>query len=242
MSPNIDPRVLSQLAAHDQKIHECRMALAAGRRKVAALDELEAEYAADRDDAKRKRTEQVLQIRKLEGEVEDLKRQVKIHNHRLNEISDTREYRALGDEVRYLQRQIQGKEEETLALMEEAEKLETQAKDSNEQLESKKSEGDDQRAKIDEERNRLEAELQAATQKLDAFLATIPESVVRFYQRKAARQDMPVVWSHEDACGYCHHKLTPQARLEVRQAKSIVVCESCGRIVVAPVESATQTR
>jgi predicted nucleic acid-binding Zn-ribbon protein len=228
------------LAAYDQRIHECRLALAAGRRKEVALDEVEAEYAADRDMAKKRRMEQVLQIRKLEGEIEDLKRQVKTHNHRLNEISDTREYRALGDEIRYLQRQIQGKEEETLALMEEAEKLQSQADESDDQLQTKKSEGEDQRAKIEDDRARLESNLEEATEQLEKFLTTIPESTLRFYKRKAARQEMPVVWAHEDACGYCLHRLTPQARLEVRQAKGLVVCESCGRIVVAPLENATQ--
>ena len=37
------------------------------------------------------------------------------------------------------------------------------------------------------------------------------------------------------ACSVCHALLTAQSQLEISQARSLVTCQTCGRIIVAPV-------
>ena len=240
MVTGIDPRTLSQLAAFDRKVHDSKAAIAAGKRKMADLDALEAEYRTELETAQQNVQNNKLQCRQHESEIEDLKRQVRTHNHRLNEITDTREFRALSDEIRYIQRQIEEKEEQLLKLMEEGEQLAKEVESAQAALEEKSAEVAEGRAKIEGERERQESELAQSASELETFLESIPAGTLRFYKRKAQRQDMPVVWVRDDACSYCHHKLTPQGRLEVRKAQAIVVCESCGRIVVAVDENYAQ--
>ena len=238
IAPGVDPKVLTQLVSFDRLIHQIQDALAAGSRRIRSLEELQAEYAADLAEARQKQKDARLQQRQIELEVEDLKRQTKTHNHRLNDIQDTREYRALNEEIRYLQRQIGDKEEVQLALMESMEGLDKLVAQCTEALTAKEAEVAEERARIEGEREGQQGSLSSIKADRAAFMEQLTAVVIRFYERRAARMDLPVVWLDGDACGHCHHKLTPQASLEVRYAKSLVECESCGRVVVAPLEAA----
>jgi predicted nucleic acid-binding Zn-ribbon protein len=175
-----------------------------------------------------------LQIRQAELEVAELRRQAKVHLGHLNEISDSREYRALNEEIRYIERQIADKEEATLAVMEEAEKAEKVREETHQVLKDKRSEIAGQRAEIAEMVKQQTEKMRQREVAREAFYGQVPSSVKTFYDRRGKRQSMPVVWLWDDnACGYCHHRLTPQQRLEVLRSQTLVNCESCGRVIVA---------
>jgi predicted nucleic acid-binding Zn-ribbon protein len=234
MNPVVDPRVLSQLSAHDFRVEECRQSIAALEKRNGTLDELEREYATTAAQAKAHLDELKLQIRQAELEVADLRRQSKVHQGHLNDISDSREYRALNEEVRYLQRQIGEIEERTLNVMEESEKAEKEVESSREEFNSHHEEFERERAQIERDLADQHEKLKQRLAQRNEFYRQIPPQTRRFYERRGKRQTMPVVWMGEGAsCGYCHHRLTPQARLEVIGAKSLVTCESCGRVIVA---------
>ena len=36
-----------------------------------------------------------------------------------------------------------------------------------------------------------------------------------------------------DACGGCFNRIPPQRQVDIRQGKKIIICEYCGRILVA---------
>lgn len=50
--------------------------------------------------------------------------------------------------------------------------------------------------------------------------------------RKSYRNGLAVVPVHRDACGGCFNAIPPQRQSEIRQHKKLIVCESCGRILV----------
>jgi predicted nucleic acid-binding Zn-ribbon protein len=121
--------------------------------------------------------------------------------------------------------------------MEESEKAEKV-------LEESRAEFNRQRADFDREREQIESDLVDQREKLENYLKArsefyqqVPPATRQFYERRSKRQQMPVVWMDDgDSCGHCHHRLTPQARLEVISAKNLVTCESCGRVIVASPE------
>lgn len=234
MVNSVDPRVLSQLSAHDFKAEECRQAIRSMNERRETLAQLEREYAAETAQAKTRLDELKLQIRQAELEVAEMHRQSKVHQGHLNEISDSREYRALNEEIRYIQRQITENEEKTLGVMEESEKAAKALEESREEFNRR-------RAEFDREREQIESDLVDQREKLETYLKVrsdfyqqIPPATRQFYEHRSKRQNMPVVWMDEgDSCGHCHHRLTPQARLEVISAKNLVTCESCGRVIVA---------
>ena len=50
------------------------------------------------------------------------------------------------------------------------------------------------------------------------------------------RNGLAVVTVKRDACGGCFNRIPPQRQVEIRQGKKIIICEYCGRILVADPE------
>ena len=44
-----------------------------------------------------------------------------------------------------------------------------------------------------------------------------------------------------DACGGCFNRIPPQRQVEIRQGKKLIVCEYCGRILVADPEEGMES-
>jgi predicted nucleic acid-binding Zn-ribbon protein len=232
VSQKIDPRILSQLAHFDGEVHRHRHAIEMGRKREAVLAAHRVEVAAE---AKEKRTyvDGLKDAnRKMEKEVEEFQRQAKLHGGRLNEIQDSREYAALNQEVKYLLRQAENKEETILENMEAIERAESDAKNALGEFENREKEILAERDKILAEREMHEKAMKKAASDLELYLTQIDPQVVRFYRRRADRQDRPVVWATKGACGFCHTRMTPQAKIEAETFKMLVTCETCGRIVV----------
>ena len=63
----------------------------------------------------------------------------------------------------------------------------------------------------------------------------IDERLLKAYKRIRANvhNGLAVVTIKRDACGGCFNRIPPQRQSEVRQGKKIIVCEYCGRILVA---------
>lgn len=235
MTPSIDPRILSQLAQFDGEVHSHRAAIASGRRREIDLRQLRVEYAAEAEEA-RNRLE-VLQAKNkaLEVEVDEFNVRVKKYSGRLNEIQDQREWRALNDEVRYLLRQVESREETMLVNLELIEKAEAEWKSRHEEFETREQDISNERDKILAERDMHEKHMATAAAALEDYLKNTDDKAVSYYRRRASRQDLPVVWMEKGACSSCHARLTAQMQLEISQSRSLVVCQTCGRVIVAPI-------
>ena len=66
----------------------------------------------------------------------------------------------------------------------------------------------------------------------------IDERLLTAYNRirSNVRNGLAVVTIKRDACGGCYNRIPPQRQAEVRLGKKIIVCEYCGRILVADPE------
>lgn len=235
MTVSIDPRILSQLAHFDGEVHRHRAAIASGRRREADLQQLRVEVAAEAQEAKGRVDALKEQNRALEAEIDDFNQRAKKYSGRLNEIQDQREWRALNDEVRYLRRQVEGREEQMLANLELIEKAEEEWKKAHEEFEKRSGEINNERNKILAEREMHQKQMATAAKALEEYLEQTDDRTVGYYRRRARRQDLPVVWMEKGACSSCHALLTEQMQMEISQGRSLVTCQSCGRVIVAPV-------
>lgn len=66
----------------------------------------------------------------------------------------------------------------------------------------------------------------------------IDERLLLAYKRIRGnvRNGLAVVTVKRNACGGCYNRIPPQRQSEIRQNKKIIVCEYCGRILVADPE------
>ena len=71
--------------------------------------------------------------------------------------------------------------------------------------------------------------------KADMAQTKIDERLLTAYNRirRSVRNGLAVVSVKRDACGGCFNRIPPQRQADVRQGKKLIVCEYCGRILVA---------
>ncbi|MEG2614537.1 MAG: C4-type zinc ribbon domain-containing protein, partial [Alistipes sp.] len=55
--------------------------------------------------------------------------------------------------------------------------------------------------------------------------------------RRNVHNGLAVVNVKRDACGGCFNRIPPQRQVDIRQGKKIIICEYCGRILVADPEA-----
>jgi predicted nucleic acid-binding Zn-ribbon protein len=61
----------------------------------------------------------------------------------------------------------------------------------------------------------------------------VEEKLLKVYERirKSARNHLAVVVVKREACGGCFNRVPPQKQADIKEKKSIIVCEHCGRII-----------
>ncbi len=155
-----------------------------------------------------------------------------------NNVRNNREYDAITKEIEYQELEIELAEkrlkEYSAAVkgkkvqLEETEKL---VAERNADLEAKKSELEGIEAETAPQVAEYEAQAEQAKEKIDDRLLAAYERI-----RRNVRNGLAVVTVRRDACGGCFNRIPPQRQVDIRQGKKIIVCEYCGRILVADPE------
>ena len=193
-------------------------------------------------------------IEKIESEIEELntltrqrKREtdqarIMIGNSKeqQNNVRNNREYDAITKEIEYQELEIELADkrlkEYAVAIkskkqqLEEAEAL---CRERTADLEAKK----DELKSIEAETAPQVAEFSAQAQKIKT---KIDERLLTAYGRirRNVHNGLAVVTVKRDACGGCYNRIPPQRQADIRSGKKIIICEYCGRILVADSEPA----
>ena len=149
-------------------------------------------------------------------------------------VKNNREYEALNKEIetqnletglalRYIKNAQEDREEKARVLDEIKKKIE--ARDVN--LKHKKGELEKIIAETEKEENELLEQSKTAHAKVESRLRDSYNRIRGNYKNGLAI--VPIL---REACGGCFNAIPPQRQSEVRQRKKIIVCESCGRILV----------
>ena len=188
-------------------------------------------------------------IEHINGEIEELnaltkqrKREVdqaKIlignYKEQQNNVRNNREFDAITKEIEYQELEIELAEKRLKeyaaavkakkALLEETEGI---VADRKADLEVKQGE----LKSIEEETASQVAEF---GEQADVAKAKIDERLLAAYNRirSNVHNGLAVVTVKRDACGGCFNRIPPQRQADIRQGKKIIICEYCGRILVA---------
>ena len=95
-------------------------------------------------------------------------------------------------------------------------------------LSAKKAELESIEAETADQVAALQAKAEKAKTKIDERLLVAYNRI-----RRSVRNGLAVVSVKRDACGGCFNRIPPQRQADVRQGKKLIVCEYCGRILVA---------
>ena len=168
-------------------------------------------------------------------EVDQAKIMIGNYKEQQNNVRNNREFDAITKEIEYQELEIELAEKRLKeyaagvkikkAQLEEAE---AQSKERLADLGAKKAELEG----IEAETAPLVAEYSVQG---EGVKAKIDERLLSAYDRirRNVRNGLAVVTVKRDACGGCFNRIPPQREADIRQGKKIIVCEYCGRILVA---------
>lgn len=172
-------------------------------------------------------------------EVDQAKIMIGNYKEQQNNVRNNREYDAISKEIEYQELEIELAEKRLKeyaggikAKKLQLEEAENQMKEREADLAAKKAELEGieaETAPLVEEYRVQEAQ---AKEKIDERLLAAYERI-----RRNVRNGLAVVTVKRDACGGCFNRIPPQRQADIRQGKKIIVCEYCGRILVADPEA-----
>ena len=172
-------------------------------------------------------------------EVDQAKIMIGNYKEQQNNVRNNREYDAISKEIEYQELEIELAEKRLKeyaggikAKKLQLEEAENQMKEREADLAAKKAELEGieaETAPLVEEYGVQEAQ---AKEKIDERLLAAYERI-----RRNVRNGLAVVTVKRDACGGCYNRIPPQRQLDIRMSKKIIVCEYCGRILVADPEA-----
>lgn len=171
-------------------------------------------------------------------EVDTAKIQIGNYKEQQNNVRNNREYDAITKEIEYQELEIELAEKrlrEYAAAMKgkklQLEEAEAAAEERGADLKLKRDELEGIEAETAPQVAAYEAAAEEAKAKIDERLLVAYNRI-----RKNVRNGMAVVTVKRDACGGCFNHIPPQRQSDIRQGKKIIVCEYCGRILVADPE------
>ena len=171
-------------------------------------------------------------------EVDEARIQIANYKEQQNNVRNNREFDALTKEIEYQELEIELAEkrlrEYTAAMKAKKSALEVAENDAAERaadLKLKKEELASIEAETAPHIEAFERQAEEAKSKIDERLIVAYNRI-----RSNVRNGLAVVTVKRDACGGCFNRIPPQRQAEVRQGKKIIVCEYCGRILVADPE------
>jgi predicted nucleic acid-binding Zn-ribbon protein len=158
---------------------------------------------------------------------------VKYQKQLYSVVTSNREYDAITAEIESAEQRIDAMETEILELSEredalggEIEELKAQIEVENTKLEASEK---DLAARL-AETEQIEKELAS---KRDKLIEQVSVPVFSRYERiRKAKDGLAVVPVKHSSCQGCFTTIPPQRGLEIRQKDHMILCETCGRILI----------
>jgi hypothetical protein len=170
--------------------------------------------------------------KKLELEVESKKQQIERYALQQFQTKKNEEYRALAHEIETCKAEITRLEDQQLELMEQIEAHQKQALAATREAEESRKVAEGKLKDIAAGEQNLRTELSGLESNRDELTAAIEERSLRQYERLLRNKgDNVVVGIQHGVCGGCHMKFPVQLVVSCQQAKELVTCPNCGRIL-----------
>ncbi|MBE6181917.1 MAG: hypothetical protein E7148_04410 [Rikenellaceae bacterium] len=171
-------------------------------------------------------------------EVDQAKIMIGNYKEQQNNVRNNREFDAITKEIEYQELEIELAEKrlkEYAAGIKskkvQLEDAESHVAERNIDLSAKKSELEGIEAETAPRVAEFEAQAAIAKSKIDERLLVAYNRI-----RRNVRNGLAVVTVRRDACGGCFNRIPPQRQADIRMGKKIIICEYCGRILVADPE------
>jgi len=167
-----------------------------------------------------------------EGDLAENENKTNKLNQQTFAVKTNEEYRAIINEIDYLKQENKRIEDEMINLLEEEEKLKNtidKTEDETEDFVSKRTSEIIELKKNEEELTEKSEQLQMS---FDEHYNELPKNIRELYRNIKKVRGKVVCLIRDETCTGCYANLTPQFLNELKRGKEILLCDSCGRILI----------
>lgn len=223
---------LREIHSLHQRAKSLRDRLASGPKTVAARQAVLATRQADLEKAKKAFQDAKVQLKKHEHAIQALDSKMDDLRVKLNQVKKNEEYKALQNQIANDQAHKAKLEEETLEAYDVIEAqgkavaaLEAETKKFADEVAAFKKQIDDQSGPHTAQLREIEAALAESE-------SNIPEDHRERYRRTVRQFGADALAAVEDgACHGCFTSLTPNGMSDMVSGKTLIFCNSCGRLL-----------
>lgn len=170
----------------------------------------------------------------LELDVEQTKSRRRELELQQSRIKTNAEYQAMQREVEDLRRRASDLEDQALKILQEEDEVQKEIDRLREVVEQEDRRISSVRERLNLELADYRKRLEEARRGRDDLVGRLAPALRTRYERiRRSKGDMAVVSVSAGACGGCGYHLPPQRLVEIQRQERIIVCEGCGRLLVA---------
>ena len=228
----IDFEKLIRLQEVDSEILKAGLFLESVPPLVESLDKKITESAEIAAAAKDKMAQSQKKRRELEAEMKDVKAQIGKYKRQTNDVKTNKEYAALLKEIEDSEKKVENLEEAFISEMLLEDDIQKEIRAANLKLAEAQDKLSREKEQVLLKKQETEARLAELESQKESLLPQLPREQVNLYLRllenKAGSALSPVT---DDYCSICHVRVRPQVLNELKEARKVILCENCGRIL-----------
>ena len=173
-------------------------------------------------------------------EVDQAKILIANYKEQQNNVRNNREFDAISKEIEYQELEIELADKRLKEYAAGVKAKKAQLEEAEAVVEERTKDLEAKKAELESIEAETAAQVEDFARQADAAKARIDERLLAAYDRIRGnvRNGLAVVMVKRDACGGCFNRIPPQRQVDIRQGKKIIICEYCGRILVADPEAA----
>ncbi len=228
----IDFEKLIRLQEIDSEIRKAGLFLESIPPLVEEIDRKITESSAIAAAAKDKMARSQKKRRELEAELKDLKAQIGKYKRQTNEVKTNKEYSALLKEIEESEKKVDSLEESFISEMLLEDDIQKEIRSANEKLAETQERLTREKEQVFHRKRQAEERMALLENQKEGLLPQLPQEQTALYLRllvnKGGSALSPVTG---DFCSMCHMRVRPQVLNELKEAKKVILCENCGRIL-----------
>lgn len=180
--------------------------------------------------------------RQRKREVDQAKIQIANYKEQQNNVRNNREFDSLNKEIEYQELEIELAEKRLKEYAAGIKVKKAQLEEADATMQERSNDLAAKRAELEGIEAETRPQVEECTAQAERAKAKIDDRLLSAYERirHNVRNGLAVVTVKRNACGGCFNRIPPQRQVDIRQGKKIIICEYCGRILVADPEAGEQ--
>ena len=226
-----DIEKLFELQVADREIRQLKDEIAALPKRVVTIEEKLAGTKARLEKARAAAKADEANKKKFESAIQDLQGKISKYRDQSLDVKTNDQYKALMHEIQFAEQEIRINEDRILEVMVNVEVREKDVRAAEAELKAEAAEIEKEKEEARKLTAADEKKLAEWNAKRDSLRQGISEDLLRHYERVMKFRGSGLAEARGQKCMGCQVMLRPQTYNEVRNGTTVVICDSCQRIL-----------